>query len=163
MKQIKPKTENGRARHCPFSSCAASARNDEQIQVILTSFGNCQGGVSIWANLQRLRPWIRSVLNGYYVFVVFFGVLLMFPLPLSCRPLLLLCRAHADLVRVQTTSSGETAKRPAHGRPTSLVSAQHAASVKTVSARDLCLRANHGLTLSRASGRENSAKYKSRR
>ncbi len=34
------------------------------VQVGVASFGSCRGGISIWANTQRLRPWIRSVLAG---------------------------------------------------------------------------------------------------
>ncbi len=34
------------------------------VQVGVASFGRCHLQVSIWANVQRLRPWIRAVLKG---------------------------------------------------------------------------------------------------
>lgn len=52
----------GQASLCKGDSGGPAFSNGVQIGV--ASFGSCQLGGSIWANVQRMRPWIRSVLSG---------------------------------------------------------------------------------------------------
>jgi hypothetical protein len=48
---------------CPGDSGGPLFANSG-VQIGVTSFGSCMNGVSIWANVQNARSWIRSVLAG---------------------------------------------------------------------------------------------------
>lgn len=54
--------KSGQSALCPGDSGGPAF--SAGVQVGIASFGSCHLGTSIWANVQRLRPWIRAVLNG---------------------------------------------------------------------------------------------------